>query len=73
VNTAPVVLSDCETKVGSWVSTCGVYSLVAPRGPPTCISLVPTELSGCDGAEGPSACRASDLHPNNAQKRSTRK
>jgi hypothetical protein len=63
VKAASIVLSDCETMVGSRVSTCGAYSLIMPRGPPACISLVPAELSGCDGGEGPSACEASGLHP----------
>jgi hypothetical protein len=53
VNAASIVLSDCETKVGSWVSTCGAYSLTTPRGPSAFISSEPVELSGHDGAEGP--------------------
>jgi hypothetical protein len=63
VNAAFVVLSDCETKLGSRVSMCGAYSLTALIGPPACISLVPTNLNGRDGAEGPSACGAPGLHP----------
>jgi hypothetical protein len=42
---------------------CRAYGLTVPRGPPACISLMPAELSGHDGAEGPSTCRASGLHP----------
>jgi hypothetical protein len=41
---------------------CKAYTLTALRGPPVCISLVPAELSECDGAEGPLACGASGLH-----------
>jgi hypothetical protein len=52
VNIALVVLSDCETNVGSWVNTRRAYSLTASRGPPACISLVPVELSERDGVEG---------------------
>jgi hypothetical protein len=63
VNVASVVLLYCERKIGSQVSTCGAYSLTTLRGPPPCISLVHAELSGRSGAEGPLACGASGLHP----------
>jgi hypothetical protein len=63
VNVTSVILSDCKTNVSSRVSTCGAYSQTASRGALACISLVPTELNGRDGAEGPSACGASRLHP----------
>jgi hypothetical protein len=63
VNATSIVLSDCGTKVGSRVSMCRAYSLTTPRGPLACISLVSAELNGRNGAEGPLACRASGLHP----------
>jgi hypothetical protein len=62
MNVAPVVLSDCETRVGLCVSKCRAYSITLSREPPTYISLVHVDLSGRDGAEGPSTCGASGLH-----------